>query len=50
MRVRRAVQALEKLAREWRIDDLWHGVFLSITALARHGQGAAKAADACASK
>ncbi len=29
MRVRRAMQALEKLAREWRIDDLWHGVLQS---------------------
>jgi hypothetical protein len=39
MRVRRAMQALEKLAREWRIDDLWHGVLLSIMLTARHGQG-----------
>ena len=37
--IERAVQALKKLAREWRIDDLWHGVLLSISTPARRGQG-----------
>jgi hypothetical protein len=38
VRIGRAMKALQKLAREKRIDDLWHGVLLSITALARFRQ------------